>query len=302
MLKSALKRALGLGTAVVEGARIEGESTIVSARPRRAALRRPACGRRRDGHDTLPAKGVKGLRLPLLKSPEDLSEGQASALGAPGRSGTALWRGYLLKEGLRAVFRGDPADARASLDRWLSWACRCRIPQFVELSRKVRRKRGGVLRSIELGVSNARVEAVNNKIKVAVRQGYGFRNIDNLIALVMLRCSDLRPALPGRAAAWPLPTRTHEASKKENNSWVATTSLSGHPPTAPSPTTTSPARSRRRRQTSSVTCARPRSRRFRAKTSSFSVPWPAMTGRAARRTWRIAWTQPSTTRRSIAAA
>ena len=52
MLKSVLKRALGLGTAVVEGARIEGESTIVSARPRRAALRCPACGRRCDGYDT----------------------------------------------------------------------------------------------------------------------------------------------------------------------------------------------------------------------------------------------------------
>lgn len=34
------------------------------------------------------------LRFPLLKNPEDLSEGQASALGAPRRSGTALWRGY----------------------------------------------------------------------------------------------------------------------------------------------------------------------------------------------------------------
>ena len=38
MPKSVLKRALGLGTAVVEGARIEGESIIVSARLRRAAL------------------------------------------------------------------------------------------------------------------------------------------------------------------------------------------------------------------------------------------------------------------------
>ena len=71
----------------------------------------------------------------------------------------------------------------------------------MELSRKVRRKREGVLRPVGLGVSNARVEAVNNKIKVAVRQGYGLRNIDNLIALVMLRCSDLRPALPGRPGA-----------------------------------------------------------------------------------------------------
>ena len=59
----------------------------------------------------------------------------------------------------------------------------------------------GILRSIDLGASNARVEAVNNKIKVAIRQGYGFRNIDNLIALVMLRCSDLTPSLPGRASA-----------------------------------------------------------------------------------------------------
>ncbi|MEF2650248.1 transposase, partial [Collinsella tanakaei] len=43
------------------------------------------------------------------------------------------------------------------------------------------------------------VEAVKNKIKVAIRQAYGFRNIDNLIALVMLRCSPIEPCLPGRA-------------------------------------------------------------------------------------------------------
>ncbi|RGL10515.1 hypothetical protein DXC81_05650 [Collinsella tanakaei] len=148
-----------------------------------------------------PPRGSRASGSRCSRTPRTLARGRPRRSGRPVRSGTALWRGYLLKEELRAVFRGDPADARASLDRWLSWACRCRIPQFVELSRKVRRKREGVLRSIELGVSNARVEAVSNKIKVAVRQGYGFRNIDNLIALVMLRYSDLRPALPGRAAA-----------------------------------------------------------------------------------------------------
>ena len=44
-----------------------------------------------------------------------------------------------------------------------------------------------------------RVEAVNNKIKLTVRMGYGFRNIDNLIELVMLRCSNLPIKLPERA-------------------------------------------------------------------------------------------------------
>lgn len=148
-----------------------------------------------------PARLVKGLRYPLLKNPGDLTERQADALGALKSLGTALWRGYLLKEAFRAVFRaGSEADAREGLARWLSWACRSRIPQFVELSRKVRRKAEGIVRSIALGVSNARVEAVNNKIKVAIRQAYGFRNTGNLMALVMLRCSPLRPSLPGREA------------------------------------------------------------------------------------------------------
>lgn len=31
--------------------------------------------------------------------------------------------------------------------------------------------------------------------------GYGFRSVDNLISLLMLRCSDIKPALPGRQAA-----------------------------------------------------------------------------------------------------
>lgn len=60
-----------------------------------------------------------------------------------------------------------------------------------------RRQRHGILRSIEFGISNAHVEAVNNKIKVATGQGYGFRNIDNLHGPMMLGRLDLRPTLPG---------------------------------------------------------------------------------------------------------
>ena len=30
-----------------------------------------------------------------------------------------------------------------------------------------------------------------------MRMGYGFRNTDNLVALLMLRCGDCQPQLPG---------------------------------------------------------------------------------------------------------
>ncbi len=58
-----LKKCLGLDGAVVEGARIEGESIIVSARPRKAAPRCPVCGRRCRPYDRLKARRWRAQRI-----------------------------------------------------------------------------------------------------------------------------------------------------------------------------------------------------------------------------------------------
>lgn len=70
---------------------------------------------------------------------------------------------------------------------------------MVEVEKKVRRRRDDIAAAVELGISNAQVESINNKIGVTVKMGYGFRNTDNLVALLMLRCSDCRPQIPGRS-------------------------------------------------------------------------------------------------------
>ena len=62
--------------------------------------------------------------------------------------------------------------------------------------------------AVDLGTGNGRVESINNKIKVTVPMDYGFRNIDSLVSLLMLRCSDLQPAMP-----WE--DRAEEARKVE---------------------------------------------------------------------------------------
>jgi transposase len=114
------------------------------------------------------------------------------------KSDKRLYRAYLLKEGLRLIFRFSYNEATVELDRWLKWAQRCRIMGFVELGKKIRRHKAAVLATIKNGLSNARIEAINNKIKVTIRMGYGYRNIDNLIALVMLKCGESIVTLPGR--------------------------------------------------------------------------------------------------------
>jgi transposase len=145
------------------------------------------------------ATEVKNSRYALLKNPESLTGKQESTVEMIAISNPKLYRAYLLKEKLRLLFRLPIEDAKEELKGWIGWATRSRIPGFVKSQRKIKRHVGAILSSIEHGLSNARAEAINNKIKLTVRMGYGFRNIDNLIALVMLRCSNVSLPLPGRA-------------------------------------------------------------------------------------------------------
>lgn len=133
-----------------------------------------------------------------MKNPENLTKNQQAAMEMLIKSDKKLYRAYLLKEGLRLVFRYSYDGATEELDRWLKWAQRCRIKKFVELGKKIKRHKSAILAAIKYGLSNARIEAINNKIKVTIRMGYGYRNIDNLIALVRLKCGGDIVTLPGR--------------------------------------------------------------------------------------------------------
>lgn len=186
-------------TDVLDGVRKDAWRDAKRAEPVRPKRKR---GRPRKGEGPVPskAKAVKNSRFSLLKNPDNLTDRQTETLECIAREDKRLYRAYLLKERLRDVFKTQSGEeAGVLLGSWLASACRSGIAAIRELSKKVRRHREAIIRSVAPGISNARVEAINNKIKLTVRMGYGFRNIDNLIALVMLRCSNLPIALPGRA-------------------------------------------------------------------------------------------------------
>ena len=72
------------------------------------------------------------------------------------------------------------------------------IPAFKDLYLKIKRHRMHILNTLRYGMSNARIEATNNKIKPIIRKAYGFRNIQNMLDMVYLVCSDIRIPLPNR--------------------------------------------------------------------------------------------------------
>ncbi|WP_346682094.1 transposase [Bifidobacterium pullorum] len=136
-------------------------------------------------------EAMRGVEYAVPGNPGDLTERQSTALAtlADADPKGQLHRSWQLRELLRTRLRQPVERAEAELKRWIGRASRCRIPEIVEPCGKIRRRRDDILTTIRLGCSNARIEAFNNKIKVTIRMAYGFRNTDNLIAMIKLRCS-----------------------------------------------------------------------------------------------------------------
>lgn len=144
------------------------------------------------------AKTAKNIRYALLKNPENLSENQQTQLQFLTKANPKLYRAYLLKEDLRLALKAGPDEIADALTKWMAWAQRCRIPVFRDLRKKIKRHFTAIVAAAKFRLSHARSEATNNKIKLIIRTAFGFRNVDNMVAMVMLSCSDIHPALPGR--------------------------------------------------------------------------------------------------------
>lgn len=167
---------------------------------RRAAWNqaRGAVTARRAGRASGHAKALKGARYALWKNPGNLTETQQAKLAWVAKTDPRLYRAYLLKEGLRLIFQLPHEQAGEALQRWVTWARRCRIEAFVTLQRRIVKHRDSILAAIEHGLSNGRIESVNTKVRLITRIAFGFRSPQSLIALAMLSLGGHRPVLPGR--------------------------------------------------------------------------------------------------------
>ena len=163
-------------------------------------VRRAMVNRLRAGGHHDEAAAMKHTRWALLKNPPNLSGAQRTTLARIAEANGGLYRAYLLKEQLRAIFQtDDPAAARALLAGWIAWAQRCRLEPFVRLAKTIKRYRLLILAALEHGLSNARSEATNTHLRLLTRRAYGYHTAEALIAMADLTRGGLCPPLPGRS-------------------------------------------------------------------------------------------------------
>jgi transposase len=69
----------------------------------------------------------------------------------------------------------------------------------LHVAKTIRGLKGEIADAIRNGLSNARVEAANTRIRVLTRVAYGFHSAEALVSLVYLTLDGCCPPLPGRA-------------------------------------------------------------------------------------------------------
>lgn len=148
---------------------------------------------------TEEAKALKKTRFALQKNPWNLTQPESEKLVELQRRNRRLYRAYLLKETLAAIFDGRQVNvARAKLTEWMGWAKRSQLEPFARVARTIGAHLEGVLAYVATGLSNGPAEGMNGKVRTITRRAYGFHGPWSLIALIFLCCSGLVLTPPRR--------------------------------------------------------------------------------------------------------
>ena len=128
---------------------------------------------------------LKRLRWTLLTNGAKLSDEKAQRLQDILSDHSDLAVCYAMKEELCELFKlTDPVAAFAGWKRWFDAAEASCIPALVKFAELKRPRLDGLVAHAVFPISTGKLEGFNNKIKVAKRIGYGYRDDEYFFTLI----------------------------------------------------------------------------------------------------------------------
>lgn len=128
---------------------------------------------------------LKKSRWTLLRNSSNLSEDSAENLEKILEDHHDLAVCYAMKEEMCDLFDlREPEIAEYMWESWFDAAKKSKIPQLEKFARLKEKRIKGLIAHAEHPISTGKLEGFNNKIKVAKRIGYGYRNDDYFFTLV----------------------------------------------------------------------------------------------------------------------
>jgi len=119
---------------------------------------------------------LKGTRFLLRRRADSLSASERTLVDELADTNERVYRGWLLLDQLRAVYQAaDAAEALLLLDEWVRAARASVLVPFIKVAATLAEHRDAIVNAIMLGLSNARLEAMNSTVRLISHRSRGFR-------------------------------------------------------------------------------------------------------------------------------
>ena len=144
---------------------------------------------------------LKRTKYIWLRNESNLNEEQKATLEKLSESNLDTGRAYRLKLAMQDLWTRKHIFADLYLHEWLDWAIRSQLEPMVKLAKTVKHHEEGILRWFHSRMTNGLLEGINGLVQAAKRRARGYRNVENLIAMVYMTANKLRmPSLQARRA------------------------------------------------------------------------------------------------------
>ena len=145
------------------------------------------------------APQLKRTRYLWLKNENNLTVAQKKEFQTLKDSHLKTGRAYRLKLAMQEVWTTPHIFADVYLREWMNWATRSQLQPMVDLAKTVKRHEEGILRWFHSHMTNGLLEGINGLVQASKRRARGYRNVDNLIAMVYMVANKMHmPSLMAR--------------------------------------------------------------------------------------------------------
>ncbi len=140
---------------------------------------------------------LRKTRFIWLKNPGNLTERQQNELGSLKDMNLKTVRAYNIKMSLAGFWNNWNSDvAGAYLKKWYFWATHSKLKPIVKAAKTMKRHWNGIMNYIDSRISNGVLEGINSIVQSLKASARGYRNIENFMIMIYLRCGDLHFRLP----------------------------------------------------------------------------------------------------------
>lgn len=140
---------------------------------------------------------LKKTRYIWLKNPENLTEKQTELLASLRTMELKTARAYQMKLNLQHFWSiPDRETAEEYLKKWYFWLTHSKLDPMINVAKTIKKHWDGIMNYIDFKITNGLMEGLNSIVQTLKRSARGYRNTDNFILMIYLRCSHLKFDLP----------------------------------------------------------------------------------------------------------